>query len=67
MKCPEPTKLHRKSEMWGTRSYVAGTERRSVDLPIRNQSVDGASPRLFRPMYAGGEHGAPVQRGKVGV
>ena len=27
----------------------------------RQRTFDGASPRLFRPTLASGEHGAPVQ------
>ena len=34
-------------------------------LPIRQKTLKGAAPHLFRPMYAGGEHGAPVQRARL--
>ena len=50
MKFAEPNEPHRKSGVWGTRSCCP-YKLRSLVGP-QDEAVDGASPRLIRPMYA---------------
>src|SRR5579862_1776804 len=65
MKFAEPSKLDRKSGMWGTQLLWKARVRKSkldfrFDWRIRLKAFDGASPPSFSAQVRWGEPGAPV-------